>query len=824
MTSHKKYRKHKSLEHHKYNHKKTRKNGKNPHQHPKRPRRHSHHCLLDEDKHQRNDFYVWANHEWIREVPKMLPIDMRYIRPVDNFKLIQDEMYKNVLTTFKEYIKEHGGVSDGKTKQMRNIYASFLTLDKEPVIRHIREYCEQYDKMVQENNLWKFLAYINHNEMIKMSCPIIWFVSHDEYVPGKISPHIMSPSLSLYDYRFYIEDSIIEKQMKNVMINVMINVSTSGLASSSSLSSAGGAGAGGGVYKDTTSTENKQTIEYMKYKAQITRAFLVFIDNVFTKCLGSDYEKTHNIKAQDVFDIECLLMKTMNMIDSRYDQNYARMYSTSKYPDIHPDKVKLSKAKKTRDNYNSTPNKPLTPAHYSFNIRGASRIFIDDSIEHTDINWREFAEHIGYDKDHIPPYYIAQQVGYLKMIASILKKEWASDKWKSYWFFIYMRQIICFHDTWRDIYLEFNETLIRGRDVHFPREYLPIIGLGYTFPRTMSDEFTKKYKNEEMKTKVREIGNTILECYKKRIERNTWMSPYTKKGAMKKLNTISLCIGEAHYNSPDPVHLEYEANDAWGNLLKRSIHRTRYNARNSSSIRPEDIELMNWLTMKLTGFHSYIVNAYYMQNTNSIYIPTAYMHSMNVKFGRGYEYDLASIGFTFGHEISHALHVQSRVYNDKGIIKNWWTREDIATYEKKIARIRKQYEFISKKYGFMIDGTLSLSENLADITGMAVCEDALRAFHESNTKVDGNTSELMSSTMMSGQMCKLSFQHFYTYYAIQNRQYANRREILVQVMTNPHLDAKIRTNVPLMRSKTFSDVFDVKSGDKMYGGDFDAVF
>jgi hypothetical protein len=70
----------------------------------------------------------------------------------------------------------------------------------------------------------------------------------------------------------------------------------------------------------------------------------------------------------------------------------------------------------------------------------------------------------------------------------------------------------------------------------------------------------------------------------------------------------------------------------------------------------------------------------------------------------------------------------------------------------------------------------------------------------------------------------MSFQHFYTYYAIQNRQYANRREILVQVITNPHLDLKIRTNVPLMRSKTFREVFDIRKGDKMYSDEFDVVF
>ena len=76
----------------------------------------------------------------------------------------------------------------------------------------------------------------------------------------------------------------------------------------------------------------------------------------------------------------------------------------------------------------------------------------------------------------------------------------------------------------------------------------------------------------------------------------------------------------------------------------------------------------------------------------------------------------------------------------------------------------------------------------------------------------------------SEQMRRISFQHFYTYYAIQSRAFATRREILVQVITNPHLDLKIRTNVPLMRSKIFQDVFEIRKGDKMYCEDHDVVF
>ena len=52
-----------------------------------------------------NNFYLWANEKWLKDVPKTLPRELKYIRPLDNFKLIQDDVYKNVLTMVREYTR-----------------------------------------------------------------------------------------------------------------------------------------------------------------------------------------------------------------------------------------------------------------------------------------------------------------------------------------------------------------------------------------------------------------------------------------------------------------------------------------------------------------------------------------------------------------------------------------------------------------------------------------------------------------------------------------------------------------------------------------------
>jgi len=517
----------------------------------RQPYRHKHtrRNTKDPDRLRADNFYLWANQKWMKEVPKTLPRELKYIRPLDNFKLIQDEMYKNVLTMMRDN-STHGVIS----RQMKNMAESFRVLSPEPILRHISQFCKLYNELVRENNIYKFLGIMNQNEMIKWALPVVWNVYPDEYTSGKLTARIGSPSLSLYDYRFYLSDSIIEKQMRGVRLNT-----SNSTVIRQEEGQIGGSG-GDDDDADAGGPETK-TVEYMKYKKRITNAFLRFIGDVFTKCLGRDYETTHNIKVEDVYDIECVLLSCMNIIDPRFDDSYADIYQSANKRDKPPhlSGVPIKKMKHrncecergTTDAADGDIEERLKLPHYKNNIRGATRVLTQDAMCLTGLDWREIGKWIGYedgdgDGDGVPPYFIASQVGYLNTVMMLLKKEWATDKWKSYWYFIYLRQLICFHDKWRDIYLDFNDTLIRGKETHFPREYFPIIGLAYAFPKTMTTEFTKRYKNEEMIAKVREIGNTMIECYKERISRNTWMSAYTKKGALKKLNTIKLCIGEAN--------------------------------------------------------------------------------------------------------------------------------------------------------------------------------------------------------------------------------------------------------------------------------------
>ena len=96
----------------------------------------------------------------------------------------------------------------------------------------------------------------------------------------------------------------------------------------------------------------------------------------------------------------------------------------------------------------------------------------------------------------------------------------------------------------------------------------------------------------------------------------------------------------------------------------------------------------------------------------------------------------------------------------------------------------------------------SIGEDLADISGLAICQEYLRDFQIKNKDILPIQS--------------LSYEAFFTFFAIQSRQKFSKKAIIAQLKTIPHPLDKYRCNVPLSRTKIFRANYDVKKCDKMW--------
>ena len=287
------------------------------------------------------------------------------------------------------------------------------------------------------------------------------------------------------------------------------------------------------------------------------------------------------------------------------------------------------------------------------------------------------------------------------------------------------------------------------------------------------------------------------------IKRNQWLQPKTKEKALKKLYNFNLEVGSPKSLREDPL-LNYSDDDAWGNMLKISQWR-HDKAVILEGKKALDIPVMDWAQFppKFIGTQAYVVNASYTPSKNGIYIPLGYIQKPFVDLEeRGIEYNLAHIGFTLGHEMSHALDDSGSKYDETGKLNDWWTDKDKKKFKKIQEDVIKQYEVFASYDGIKFDAAPSIGEDLADISGLTICREYLRDFQIKNEDILPIKS--------------LSFEAFFVYFAYQQRQQISQKAIQAQLKTNPHPLDKYRTNVPLSRIPLFRTIYNIKKGNKMW--------
>ena len=496
-----------------------------------------------------------------------------------------------------------------------------------------------------------------------------------------------------------------------------------------------------------------------KYKKEFKRKYFEFINEMFDLCLG----KGHNLLAQDVWDCE-------------YDILYSLGCNTVKEDDD--------------DGYNLVSKK--------------------EALENYNFDWEKMAKKIGYT--NVPNQFICTSKNYLKCILKTLLKDdaWKGKKWRTYYLYIAFRQIMRFHNKWRHVYYEFHGKFIKGQPIPYPQEIYPVFGLSFCFNTFLTNEYIDRNKKQQYIDYTRNLAADLLSVYKRIIKRNTWLSPSTKKYALLKLENIHLQIGSPKILREDPI-LDYSSKDAYQNMRKLAYWRTRKMITLDGKSSDIDIPIIDWEDFKLIGKQSYIVNAFYTPTENSIYIPLAYLQKPFIDLDeRGIEYNLAHIGYTLGHEMSHCLDDMGSKFDEKGNLKNWWTKHDRRIFNSKVNNVIKQYEHFARYDGIKMDARLSTGENLADISGLAICEEYLRDFQDKNEDIV--------------PIRALSFHAFFVYIAIQARQKIFDEAVKAQLKTNPHPMDKYRTNCPLARLELFRSLYNIKKTDKMYWPSTDTIW
>ncbi len=422
-------------------------------------------------------------------------------------------------------------------------------------------------------------------------------------------------------------------------------------------------------------------------------------------------------------------------------------------------------------------------------------------------DWPKFAKFLGFKT--VPSKIMVGSLNALKCITTALKEKWKTPAWRTYWIFIQFKQLIRFEDSMRHVHFEFYNEFLEGQKVIMPKEIYPIFGLSMMFNTFLSEQYVAHHYNPLYIKYVQHLVDDLKKLFHQKLERNTWLSPATKKTALKKLEKLQIFVGTPGKLRPDPL-LDYRADDPLVNvgLLQLWKHAQFLELEGKPVI---DIPDIDWQNFKLTGTQCYMVNAYYRPTSNSIYVPMAYIQKPFIDLEeRGLEYNLVYIGYTLGHELSHALDDSGSKFDEKGNLNNWWTPEDRKKFQAKVDDVIKQYETFAKRDGVIFDAQPGVGEDLADISGFALIEEYLmdnQIINDEDIKIK-----------------KTNLAKMYMNLAIAGRQIINKEAMKAQLKMNPHPFEKYRSNCPLARLALFRTIFGVKKGDGMWWHNTDTIW
>ena len=337
-----------------------------------------------------------------------------------------------------------------------------------------------------------------------------------------------------------------------------------------------------------------------------------------------------------------------------------------------------------------------------------------------------------------------------------------------------------------------------GKEMSGTEEIRPRWKRAMSVPNSILSEavgqmYVAKYFPESEKARVEEMVANIQKAFSKHIEALDWMGQDTKAKAQEKLAAFTVKIGYPNKWKDYSTLTVDPSKSYWVNVVEANRW---YTADEMSQVgKPVDRE--KWLMSPQT------VNAYYMPTTNEICFPAAILQPPFYNPNADDAVNYGAIGVVIAHEMTHGFDDQGSQFDKDGNMKDWWTAEDRAAFEKKTQVLVDQFNAIEILPGLYADGKFSLGENIADQGGLRLAFTGLTDYAWAEGRpadIDGFTGE----------------QRFYIGYATLWAQNITDKEKENLTKNDVHSLGRNRVNATLRNIQSWYDAFDIKEGDAMF--------
>ncbi len=405
-----------------------------------------------------------------------------------------------------------------------------------------------------------------------------------------------------------------------------------------------------------------------------------------------------------------------------------------------------------------------------------------------DFDWNAMLKNAGIDKEKT---IVISQVEYTKSLNTIIKNT-PIDTWKTYLKWSLINNTSNYLTTALDKQnFDFYGKTLYGTEAQEEDWKRGVSSVNGGLGEIVGKVYVKKHFSPEAKERMTGMVKNLLKAYAESIKKLDWMSANTKKEALAKVDKFMIKIGYPD-QWRDYSALKVAKNDLYGNAERARAF--EYNRMLNKLGKP--VDRTEW------GMTPQTVNAYYNPTLNEIVFPAAILQPpfFNLKAEDAVNY--GGIGAVIGHEIGHGFDDQGSTFDGEGVMRNWWTPQDLTAFKAKTKSLVDQYSAFKVFPDLNLNGEFTLGENIGDLGGLSI---AIKAYKLS---LNGKEAPVMDGFTGIQRV----FLGWGQVWLDKSREKAIRN----QIASDPHSPAKFRINAVVRNVPEFYEAFKIKPTDSLY--------
>lgn len=341
-----------------------------------------------------------------------------------------------------------------------------------------------------------------------------------------------------------------------------------------------------------------------------------------------------------------------------------------------------------------------------------------------------------------------------------------------------------------DAHFAFYGRRIDGRSEQRPLQQRAIRALNRHLGDALGQLYVGRYFDEASRRDILRMVAEIKQAFAARIRTAEWLDDEARAEALRKVRSMEVGIGYPD-GWTDYGSLDLSQSGAYAATI--AAERAAY--RRQLAKIGEPLDPREW------WIGAQEVNALNLPVQNALNFPAAILVPPFYDPRADPAANYGAIGAIIGHEISHSLDNKGANFDGTGLLRDWWSAQDREEFSRRADVLAEQFSAYRPFRDAMVDGRLTLGENIADLAGLAVAYDAYRA------SLNGKEPRVIEG--FTGE------QRFFIAWAQLWARKIRDEALRNRLRTDGHAPSRYRA-LTVRNIDAWYKAFDVQQGDRLY--------